>query len=759
MVAIDEEIINQKGTTYDLIDKSEKLENIIKNKNDIIGDEAEKLKDEFIILKTKDLEKSISDITNKNKTLQIGIVGRVKAGKSSLLNALVFDGQSILPKAATPMTASLVILSYGEKLSAEVEFFSEEDIDNITKNAKEYEQKLETLTEQKLKELKEKQSLKEKMNKFVSLDNDLMEKAKTRALRELKDNFALTSAYEQSEQIKKSGTSINELNSTIEAETIDELKNQLTEYVGAEGKYMPFTKSVHIKLPQENLRDIQIVDTPGVNDPVQSREERTRELLKYCDVIFIVSPSGQFMSKEDTDLMDRITEKEGIRELFVVASQVDNQLFGSEKKSANGVLPNVLTNITKRLGQHMAITLKQLKIDSPEIGGAYDKLIEEGSTKVLHSSGICEVIKQNFDTQSSWDEGTKKVWDNLTRMYPDYFTNENKEISIANLDMLSNRFQVQNNIDSVREKKEEILTQRKIEFLHAKEDSLKKYLDALLKYCQQELKNLEDGDVSELEKEIEQIENTQERASENLDGTYSDLVEDLDYKLGEILDNKLSSFFSDTKGDINDAEDTREESYEVSDSSWYNPFSYGRTKTKYKTITRVRAGAVRNSIEDMVEKVEKTITKESKKYIRDWRDDIYKKLVRVVRESVGDEEINVDKIRTLLRRVVRSVKVPEIDYSSELPYSLRESGTLENSSAERFISDAQDFVSDFRGTVKNDIKSFRKELFETLNSLELSKELFGQYLKEIEKLQLEIENKEMYIDKYHMLIDELMELK
>ena len=39
--------------------------------------------------------------------LRIGIMGRVKAGKSTFLNALLFDGQPVLPQAATPKTANL----------------------------------------------------------------------------------------------------------------------------------------------------------------------------------------------------------------------------------------------------------------------------------------------------------------------------------------------------------------------------------------------------------------------------------------------------------------------------------------------------------------------------------------------------------------------------------------------------------------------------------------------------------------------------
>ena len=45
--------------------------------------------------------------SQEEQTLNIAIMGQVKAGKSSFLNALLFDGNPILPEAATPKTANL----------------------------------------------------------------------------------------------------------------------------------------------------------------------------------------------------------------------------------------------------------------------------------------------------------------------------------------------------------------------------------------------------------------------------------------------------------------------------------------------------------------------------------------------------------------------------------------------------------------------------------------------------------------------------
>ena len=66
----------------------------------------------------------IENSRKENRALKIGIVGEVKAGKSSFLNSLLFSGNDILPKASTPMTAALTKLSYAEKPSARIVFYS-----------------------------------------------------------------------------------------------------------------------------------------------------------------------------------------------------------------------------------------------------------------------------------------------------------------------------------------------------------------------------------------------------------------------------------------------------------------------------------------------------------------------------------------------------------------------------------------------------------------------------------------------------------
>ena len=76
---------------------------------------------------TAKLERLASD----ELRLSIGIMGQVKAGKSSFLNALLFEGCPVLPEAATPKTANLTRISYGDKPMLTVEYYSPQEWDSI----------------------------------------------------------------------------------------------------------------------------------------------------------------------------------------------------------------------------------------------------------------------------------------------------------------------------------------------------------------------------------------------------------------------------------------------------------------------------------------------------------------------------------------------------------------------------------------------------------------------------------------------------
>ncbi|WP_390578327.1 dynamin family protein, partial [Helicobacter pylori] len=151
--------------------------------------------------------------------------------------------------------------------------------------------------------------------------------------------------------------------------------------------YMPSTKAVEISLNNLNLKNLEIIDTPGVNDPIVSREERTKALLKDCDVVFIVSPSGQFLAKNDMDLFDRVSNKEGLQEIYFVASQADSVVCSpSEAEKSRQHLPTALENAQKSFSSQLNQVMEKLIQKYPNQREIFEKAIKN---VVILTSGVC----------------------------------------------------------------------------------------------------------------------------------------------------------------------------------------------------------------------------------------------------------------------------------------------------------------------------------------------------------------------------------
>ncbi len=154
----------------ELIQKSALIEKALKEQG--LQEKAKPFMSDNAVITTEELEKTLKELQDTNRDLKVGIIGRVKAGKSSLLNALIFEGVEVLPKAATPMTASLTILKYADTLSAEVEFYSPKDILELENEHERYVREFNRIVGEEVKKQKEKQSLSNRTKEgFKNLKN------------------------------------------------------------------------------------------------------------------------------------------------------------------------------------------------------------------------------------------------------------------------------------------------------------------------------------------------------------------------------------------------------------------------------------------------------------------------------------------------------------------------------------------------------------------------------------------------------------
>ncbi|GAA8505059.1 hypothetical protein KKKH54_12060 [Helicobacter pylori] len=493
----------------ELIKKSALIEKTLQEQG--LQEKAKPFISDNAVIKTEELEKTLKELQDTNRDLKVGIIGRVKAGKSSLLNALIFEGVEVLPKAATPMTASLTILKYANTLSAEVEFYSPKDIAELENEHERYVREFNRIVEEEIKKQKEKQSLsnraKERVksfsNKFsgnksdkeapkerVLSDEEINKRAERIAKSELEKDARLISSHDQYEKMKKSGSlNTEKLDPRIQANSLQDLNQKLLQFVGADGKYMPYTKAVQISLNNPNLKDLEVIDTPGINDPIASREERTKALLKDCDVVFIVSPSNQFLTDSDMSLFDRVSNKEGLQEIYFVASQADSAVLSmSEVEKSRQHLPTAFENAQKALSFQLNSIMGKLIQNYPNQREIFEKAIKNG---VILASGVCFSMYKDFKNQASWERNQKteeyhNALRNLRDFYPDAFNSDDK--SKESLLFLSNMGAIEERLEKAAQRKEKIISQKLQDYAQSQANNLHSLIAQLLQDLEEEKK-------------------------------------------------------------------------------------------------------------------------------------------------------------------------------------------------------------------------------------------------------------------------------
>lgn len=191
-------------------------------------------------------ENTLKDRASKleNEEFILAIAGQMKAGKSTLLNALVFGGEPILPADDTPLTAKITEIRYAKQPKLKANFYSKSEWETL---------------------------------KTYKDENG----------REFFKNDIVPTIKDKSVEARVLGTSKE-----------DKIEN-LGEYVANKGLYTPFVKTVEIYHPSEILRQLIVVDTPGTNDSNKFRSQVTLDWISRCDAAIYASYAGRMLDEND----------------------------------------------------------------------------------------------------------------------------------------------------------------------------------------------------------------------------------------------------------------------------------------------------------------------------------------------------------------------------------------------------------------------------------------------------------------------------
>lgn len=725
---------------------------------------------------------------NPYKLLHVGIVGRVKAGKSSLLNALFFDGKNILPKAATPMTAALTKLYYSKTLSVKINFFDKTDIEELEKAYSKYEKLLKQKTEEKFQKQLEIFKKHNKTEPTTSDINVINDKAKKASVIDLKNNFfLLCGEAEQYELYKKSDSDVKGYLGkviSLNIDNINDLEDKLSDYVGANGKFTAITSNVEIGFPNESLENIVIVDTPGFDDPVTSRDALARDALKICDVIFILSPTGSFCNIEDRLNISKIEKGEGIQELFVIASQIDNQLCAPEyiKKDINLNIENIISKISGTL-RSMLEGMLQEGLASKNL---IDRLLDNSEKNLFFTSGICHTLYNQWTNKDSWDEEMIFIFNRLKQCYPDYLSSED-ESSREVLKKIGNIETIKYKIKEIQIKKNDILRKRESDFLSVKHLELKDIIFSISEGMSIRKKEIEQGDIGELETErnkmIDSIENLKTDFIDDLDNDIEKFTEVFSTRLNE----RVSEYYQEKKADMKHAESSnlRTINYTID-----VPYSYTEyiensgffsaiarilgiggyhTETRFGTrsesrqeninVHTINAYAVTSAIKDFALSLGLNLEENAELMKTKFKKNLKSSMLSIWEKYNLVEYCSNSNRSILATQIVNTL--PDISFTLNwhLPNSLSKKGHLEDDEAYAFENDAAIVLNELKISYQQSINDYIKAIRKSFIPSSITDRILEKMIKEVEKLSKQIENKKEVLYKFEKIQNEISTLK
>ncbi len=293
----------------------------------------------------------------KEQKFSIGITGVMNAGKSTMLNALL--GKEILGTSVIPETANLTLIKYASKPSAKVNFWNKQEWSDIEKSSE----------------------VLENMKPFIEETNS-----------HFKDRLEEYITIEG----KSYDISIDELPSFTSAEHSDKKCN--------------LVKSVELYTDLKFVENgVEIVDTPGLDDPVIQREEITKSYVSQCDLMIHLMNVNQSATEKDIDFITDTLLYQNVARLLIVITRIDT-VSKSELDEVIEYTKSSIKTKLESLNKHSSFDGIINKIDFIPIAGlqALKHRIGEGDSNFpIEKTGILDI--ENYLDEILFGNSSDKV--------------------------------------------------------------------------------------------------------------------------------------------------------------------------------------------------------------------------------------------------------------------------------------------------------------------------------------------------------------
>ncbi len=638
------------------------------------------------------------DFFRLDRKLNIGVIGQVKAGKSTFLNTLLFGGKKVLPSAATPKTASLTKIEYSEENKLVIEYYSAEEWRLLEDNAK----------------------VESEENEFVAA-REIMKMCSEKGIDPYK--------Y------------ISEGSGEIRFDSAEQLMERLDDYVGEDGTYTALVKNVTIYINNPDLKDISVVDTPGLNDAIVSRTDRTRQFIELCDVVFFLSRTSQFLDKNDMRLLTSQLPQKGVKRVVMVGSQFD------------GAIHDNIYNCDS-ISEAITQTAEQLRDRARSIFSRNDTAlgaVADSCRNPIFISAMCHNMSEKdsneYDSQERCVDGNLNEYGDLTK---DVLKN------IGNID------EVRGIYERVIAEKDETMSEKARGFIPTSENELKTVLDDMKNSAQKNAELLRSSDKEELTKQKNFLSSQINGIKSSAEMVFGEMLASIERSKIETLHQLRDISLDCAKLNDKQGSETHTSSHRVSDSKWYRPSTWGKSHVEYSSYTTSYTYVDASDALENIRNFSNEACSGIEKSFYDSVDIIgtKRKLLNVIVENfdTSNEMYDPQLFRLLTEQTLNQIEFPvmDMDVSAEQSaISSKFSGEIrsgsDRSALRSLLADAiQRLLKTFEGKFTNEVAAFRK-IIETMKN-DFASRLIGNIEAEFDRLVSQLENKENEIRNYENIL-------